>query len=166
MLLLYSLSGNAQHTEHPEGHRGFRIATFIGHTLIPDNKGDKHFFVPSWGFDVEYWLNDHWGLGWHNDIELETFVVETANEEIVEREFPIISTLDILFKFDQRFVLLAGAGYEFESESDFFILRLGVEAEFPIANGWDVFPTVFYDTATGGRNYSTVTIGLGIGKHF
>lgn len=162
----FSLVGQDWSVDEHTDHSGFRIATFIGHTLIPDNRGEKHFFVPSYGIDLEYWLNRYWGFGWHNDIELETFVVETDDEDLLERAYPFISTLDVLFKMQDQLVLMVGAGYEFERESSFFILRFGVEAKFAITHSWDVFPTVFYDTATGGRSYSTVTIGLGIGKHF
>ena len=153
------------HEDHAECH-GFRAATFIGHTLIPGPNSKKHFFVPSWGFDLEYWFSQKLGLGWHNDIELSTFVVQGPGEEEIEREYPIISTLDLLYKTKHNIVLMAGAGYEFEKEVDFFIFRLGVEIEIPIGHNWDVFPAAFFDTATGNREYYTLTVGLGVGKHF
>lgn len=174
-LLLSGANGIAQHQEHDqnESHssehvecHGFRAATFIGHTLIPGPNNKKHFFIPSWGFDLEYWFSEKIGVGWHNDIELASFVVQGPGEEELEREYPIISTLDFLYKTKQNIVFLAGVGYEFEKEVDFFIFRFGAEMELPIDHNWDLFPTAFIDTATGERQYYTLTLGLGVGKHF
>lgn len=165
ILLLATGQAASQHYEDHDKCRGFRAATFIGHTLIPVNRGKDHLFVPSWGVDLEYWFNERWAVGLHNDIELETFVIEGPGEETLERSYPIISTLDALYKLNRYVVLMAGAGYEFERNEDFFLFRFGVEVEVPIGHHWDVFPTVFYDTATGDRNYSTLTIGLGVGRH-
>ncbi len=153
-------SSEAKHIPH------FRMASFIGHTLIPANHNESHLFIPSWGVDIEYWPTPHWGIGFHNDIELESFIVQRQGEELIERNYPILSTLDVLYKPGEHLVLMGGAGYEFEENNDFFLLRLGLEYEIELHHHWDIFPTLFYDTATGERNYNTWTLGLGIGKRF
>lgn len=163
--LLLTLITYAQvHSPHEVSHPKFRVASFISHTLIPTPHNESHAFIPSWGIDLEYWPGARFGIGLHNDIELETFFIEGAEEELIEREYPIVSTLDALYKLAGGLVLVAGAGYEFEKNDNFFILRLGVEYEIEIGHHWDVFGTFSYDTSTGERNYHTYTFGLGFGK--
>jgi hypothetical protein len=153
-------------SHHEALHPKFRVASFISHTLIPTPFNESHAFIPSWGIDVEYWPSSRFGIGLHNDIELETFFVEGPEEELVEREYPIVSTLDALYRPVGGFILVAGVGYEFEKMDDFFILRFGAEYEFELSNHWDVFTTFSYDTSTGDRNYHTYTFGVGFGKRF
>lgn len=65
---------------------------------IPASDGQEHLFIPSWGLDLEYWFNEKWGVGSHNDIEVESFIVETDHEEFIEREYPLVTTLELLAK--------------------------------------------------------------------
>lgn len=173
ILLIASIGLNAQpHQEaHPmeEGktlHPHFRIASFISHTLIPTSHNEGHAFIPSWGVDLEYWPSAQFGIGLHNDIELETFIVEGPEEEFVEKKYPVVSTLDALYNPLGGLILLAGLGYEFEQEGNFFILRFGAEYEIELGHHWDVFTTLSYDTSTGERNYHTYAMGIGFGKRF
>ncbi|MBK8655489.1 MAG: hypothetical protein IPN20_16630 [Haliscomenobacter sp.] len=87
----------AQHHEAPaevktlEQHSEFkhwRIAPLIGHTMVPAGTSSDHFAIPSWGLDLEYWLNPKWGFGLHNDLEVQSFIVEHDGEEMLERESP------------------------------------------------------------------------------
>jgi len=170
---IVSISMLAQsHLEtHPSSHGEtlhprFRIASFISHTLIPTSHNESHAFIPSWGVDLEYWPTSRFGLGLHNDIELETFIVEGPEEELVEKKYPVVSTLDALYNPFGGLILVAGLGYEFEKEGNFFILRFGAEYEIELGNHWDVFTTLSYDTSAADRNYHTYTLGIGFGKRF
>ena len=84
LILVMALQVNAQkHDEHNEKHddgRGFRIAGIIGHTLI-NTEGVDNVFVPSSGLDIEYWFNHNWGLGLHNDPEIETFIIRNSENK-------------------------------------------------------------------------------------
>ncbi len=167
----FSLSAQSHHEPssalHQEAsHPKFRVASFIGHTLIPTPHNESHAFIPSWGIDLEYWPSAHFGIGLHNDIELETFFIEGPEEELVEREYPIVSTVDALYRPVGGLILVAGLGYELEKNDDFFIMRFGAEYEFELKDHWDVFTTFSYDTSTGERNYHTYTLGVGFGKRF
>ncbi len=156
------MEGHRHSVHHPK----FRVASFISHTLIPTPHNQSHVFIPSLGIDLEYWPGGKFGIGLHNDIELETFFVEGPEEELVEREYPMVSTLDVLYKPFGGLVLVAGGGYELVKGDDFFVVRLGAEYEIEMANHWDVFLTFAYDASTGDRNYHTYTFGLGFGKRF
>ena len=146
---------------HSPGY--FRAAVLIGHTFIPMGPSPDRLAVPSWGLDLEYWFNHKWGAGLHNDLEIETFLVEhEGHEEVLTREYPLVITLDALYKPWKQLVLLAGPGWEFEPNEDFFLIRSGVEYEFELGHGWDLSPAFVYDTRQGA--YDTWTISLGVGK--
>ncbi len=158
--------GEAYHTVSPEHSKGyFRVAALIGHTFIPTGPAPDRLAVPSWGLDLEYWFSHKWGAGLHNDLEIETFLVEhEGHEEVLAREYPLVLTLDVLFKPWKQLVLLAGPGWELERNEDFFLVRAGLEYEFELGHGWDLSPTFFYDTRQ--HAYDTWSIALGVGKQF
>ena len=137
----------------------------IGHTMLPiGHSSSEQLFVPSWGFDLEYWFGHTWGMGIHSDIEIEQFVVETNKMEQIKRKYPKVVTLETLFRPWGHFVLQGGPGIEFEPERNLPLFRVGVEYEWTVGHDWDVFPTFFYDYRFD--VYNTWTIGLGVGKHF
>jgi hypothetical protein len=167
VFVLTSVIATSQEHENEHGNfKHFRISPVISHTFIPTNtsEGDKTVIVPTFGLDLEYWINEKWGLGFHNDLELETFEIEKEHELFVEKEFPLVLTFDALYKFKKHFVLVVGTGVEFEKNEDLFIIRAGLEYEVEFGNHWDVSPTVIYDHRS--NSSSTWGIGIGIGKRF
>ena len=167
MFVLTSVIVTSQEHENEHGNfKHFRISPVISHTFIPTNtsEGDKTVIVPTFGLDLEYWVNEKWGFGFHNDLELETFEIEKEHELFVEKEFPLVLTFDALYKFKKHFVLVVGTGIEFEKNEDLFIIRAGLEYEVEFGNHWDVSPTVIYDHRS--NSSSTWGIGIGIGKRF
>lgn len=145
--------------KHNDG-RGFRIAGIIGHTLI-NTEGVDNVFVPSWGLDLEYWFNHKWGLGLHNDIEIETFIIRNFDNEEIERVNPIVLTLDVLYQFGGGFVITVGPGVELEKEESFYLMRVGIEYEKDISDSFYLLPTLFLDQRVDG--YNTWNVGLGVG---
>ena len=152
-----------EHVEH-KGHntegRGFRVAAVIGHTLINNERMDN-VLVPSWGLDLEYWHNHKWGIGLHNDIEVETFVTRNSEGEEIERVNPLVFTLDALYQFGGGFVVTMGPGVELESKESFFLMRLGMEYEKDITKSLYLLPSVFLDQRLDG--YNSWNFGLGVG---
>lgn len=150
------------HDEMPH----LRAAVLIGHTLIPAEHAGEHFFIPSWGLDIEYWFSKKWGVGLHSDLELETFVIlkERGADEELERISPLVLTLDALYRPWKGLVIQFGPGLEFEKEENFPLIRGGLEYEFELSHHWDIAPTVFYDTRFS--EYHTWSVALGIGKRF
>jgi len=150
---------------HPVAHEPhWRAALLLGHTFVPAI-GAQYSVIPSWGVDVEYWPTAKWGIGFHNDIELQSFVVERAgHEEFLEREYPLVLTLDALFKPWRGLVLQLGPGIELERSEHLFLLRVGLEYEIELGHHWDIFPSIFYDTRH--QAFDTWAISFGIGKRF
>jgi hypothetical protein len=175
-LVVVSLSLSAQHAaeqsqEHPffpENREAYtphwRIAVLIGHTFIPAGQTTERVIVPSWGLDIEYWFNPDWGVGLHNDLEIESFLVESGEGELVEREFPLVFTVDALWRPWQNLIVQFGPGIELEPNANYWLIRTGLEYEFHLTHHWDLAPSLFYDSRQG--EYDTWTIALGVGKRF
>lgn len=158
---------NAQEVTTEDHHKfpHFRIAGLIGHTFIPTTpNGHDRTIIPSWGFDIEYWFNHKWAIGLHNDMEIQSFVIERGQDEFLEREYPLVLTLDALYNIKDGLVLQLGPGYEIEKNENFFLVRAGLEYEIEMKHHWDISPTIFYDTRFEAND--TWTIALGIGKRF
>lgn len=161
---------SAQHhnTANSEEHefKNFRIGAVMYHTYIGTKtlEGKDVLIMPSVGLDVEYWLNEKWGIGSHNDLEHTSFIVKHGDAEILERETPLLLTVDALWKPWKGLVLLAGPGIELEKEENLLVFRGGLEYEIEIGSHWDVAPTIFYDSRVDA--YDTFSIGIGIGKRF
>jgi hypothetical protein len=149
---------------HDSGH--MRVSAVIYHTYIGTrtSEGKDMLIVPSLGLDVEYWFSEKWGIGSHNDLELISFEVERGESLTLEREAPLLLTVDALWKPWKGLVLLAGPGVEFEREENLFVVRGGLEYELELGSHWDVAPTVFYDSRKDA--YDTFSVGIGIGKRF
>lgn len=180
--LSFSLAAQEHHKEHQEGThhekpstdkhheqektKHFRVGFGMFHTYIgtTTTEGEQTIIVPSVGLDIEYWINHHWGLGFHNDLEIESFIIEENHEETIIKEYPTLVTFDALWHPWKGLVLVAGFGIEFERQENLQVARLGLEYEIEFGHHWDVFPTVFYDSRKDAHN--TFSVGLGIGKRF
>ena len=127
LLVCLSFYFTVNSQEHHFKH--FRISPVLSHTYIPmaTDNGDETVYVPSFGLDIEYWFNEKWGFGLHNDLELESFEVEKDDMLFVEKKFPIVLTLDALYKFHKGWVLVLGTGLELEENENLFIIRTGLE---------------------------------------
>ena len=163
-IVLFSLHIVAQ--EKHETHKPFRISPILSHSYIPaaTSHGNEYFIVPSFGLDLEYWFSHKWGIGFHNDLTLQTFQIKNESGTETERETPLIVTVDGLYRFHKGWVLVAGAGIEFEKHENLKIIRIGLEYEIELGNHWDVAPTILYDFRSG--NFGTYSIGIGFGKRF
>lgn len=175
MLLLGLASVQAQHQDMAGQHSSsiesashffphFRAAAFISHTFIPAAAENTRVAIPSYGLDLEYWLNPSWGIGLHNDLELETFIIEQEHRELLDREFPLVSSLDILIRPWKGLVFQIGPGVEIDRNQTFFLFRLGLEYEVELGHHWDLYPTFFYDAREDA--FTTFSVGLGVGKRF
>jgi len=157
--------GEADHV-HDKIKR-FRVSAAIGHTFLPKKTrlGTDLAVLPTFNFDIEYWFSSRLGAGFHNDLELVTFQVKNLPDDvIIEREYPILITFDLIYRLHKGLTIYGGPGVEFEKNENFFVTRLGLEYEIELHRGWDVYPTIFYDMR---RNaYDTFSIGVGFGKRF
>lgn len=152
--------------EEEEEIKHFRIGLVLAHTYIPKgtSEGKQVTSIPAYGLDLEYWVNEKWGLGFHNEVELEMYEVETGEMTFIEREYPLVVTLDALYKPYKELIFVIGYGVEFEKSENLNLIRFGAEYEFDLGNNWDMSPNFTYDYRFD--NYGTYSIGIGVGKKF
>jgi hypothetical protein len=162
-----SFSQSEENEEHEKLLR-HRVSLMLGHTHIPSGQSDgekKFITVPSWGLDYNFQISKKWAVGIHSDIITETFtVIDFEGNEEFERERPLVMSFVGVFKPHEKWSFLAGIGYEFASEEDLPILRLGIERAWEIRNEWEVFVTSQYDLRF--RVYDSWMIGFGFSKGF
>ncbi len=141
-----------------------RVAFILGHSFISiDNQNTLS--IPTFGLDYEYWLDDNWGVGVFSDVELITKEVSSSLYDIdVEREYPLVVTLDALWSPIEHWELVFGPGIISEQGDIEPLVRIGVEHDLALHNHWDVPINLFYDKKFDG-NYA-ISIGLGIAKRF
>jgi hypothetical protein len=158
----------SEENEGPEKLLRHRVSLMLGHSHIPSGKSDgekKFITVPSWGLDYNFQISRKWAVGIHSDIITETFtVIDFEGNEEFERERPLIMSVVGIFKPHDKWSFLAGVGYEFASEEDLPILRLGIERAWEIRDDWEVFVTSQYDLRF--RVYDSWMIGFGFSKGF
>jgi len=160
----HALSQEEEKEEIIEEFKHFRISPLIGHTFIQLREDASNTPVASWGLDLEYWINHTWGIGLHNDFEIESFLVEQTDMELIERKFPLVITLDALYNPWRELVIVLGPGIEFDPGKSFSVFRIGLEYEFQMHNHWDFSPIFFYDTRING--FDTWSVAVGVGKRF
>ena len=83
LFLFFIVFANAQETEQGEEEKEKRhsIAVLISHTQVAETvegEGKKSISVPSWGIDYNFGITEQWAVGLHNDIIVESFVIENS----------------------------------------------------------------------------------------
>ena len=146
---------------------GFHLSVAFLHTYIPEStvSGKEVLTLPTLGFDIDYYFNSRFGLGLHNDLELLTFEIIGEEGIEIEREFPLVLTLDLLYQVDEKFVLFAGPGIEIERAQNFELFRLGVEYLAKYRDKYTFAPMLSYDFRYQAYNTYSLGIALGISLH-
>lgn len=173
LLLLIVVFVNAQETEHKEEgkehlEKKHSIAVLISHTQIAEGiKGEdkKWISVPSWGIDYNYEINERWVIGLHNDIIVESFIVEHKDGNEIERSSPIATAFVGMFKPIKILSLVLGAGGEFSKEENLFLIKAGVEYGHRILqDNWELIASITNDLKLDA--YNSWNIGFGIARRF
>ncbi len=169
ILLLCITFVNAQekkdHEEKEYPERKHSIALIISHTQIAEGveNGEKKWIsLPSWGIDYNYEISERWAIGLHNDIVVESFVVEHNDGTEIERSSPFASAVVGMFKPIKNFSLVLGAGGEFSKEENLFLIRAGIEYGYLIHNNWELIANITNDLKI--NTYNSWSIGFGIAR--
>lgn len=168
----------------PSSHHGelkkHSISASINHTMIfnaiKDGESSGNLTLPSFGLNYTFIINEKWGIGLHNDIIIEDFVVKESSssksgedhggEEIqaIERGTPVAACIMGIYKPVPFLGLMAGFGREFSSHKDFTVIRFGMEIPYHLPKNWELFGVLTYDININA--YQSLTYGIGIGKLF
>jgi len=171
VFFVITISSFAQEAEKKEtkeeGLKGtHRLSLVLGHSHLSNgirDDGKKGWkAVPSWGFDYDYWVSNHWAVGLQNDMMIESFEVEENDNTVIERSKPFTSVAAVIVKPEQHVSFIAGMGGEFAKEGNFALTRLGIESGWEMKNNWEFGISLLYDIKWNG--YNSLVFGFGISK--
>lgn len=169
VILVLFLINNAfaQEQENETFKPHHTLGFVVGHTNVSqgvENGDRKWLTLPSFALDYNYVFSPKWSIGLHNDLIIESFKVETSDDEVLERTSPFASAIVGGYKPGKYFTFEAGLGGEFAKEESFALTRLGVEYGLEIHNGWEFIANVVYDIKWNA--YDSWALGAGISKSF
>ena len=145
-----------------------RISVLWGNTYLPAAKtatDEQSVLVfPSWGLNYEFWFNKHIAIGWHNEIEMQSYVIEHEGHPDIEREYPFITSVVAIYEPFNRLALFIGPGIEIEANHSFYICKMGVEYVIPLPKSFDVAFGGSYEIKN--KLYDAWTFGITFGKRF
>lgn len=138
-------------------------AAFYKHETAEEATGK---WVPTLGLDYFYTLNDKFDIGFIGDVELDSYYIKHNDESDLERSNVLVLTPVVKYKLTHAIGLVLGGGVEIEFASEvkyLAVVKAAVEYEVPITNGWEFTPSIAFDYK---EEYSTVALGLSLGKRF
>lgn len=178
--------------QHSGGHetkelKHHVIGFSIGHTQIYSgvkNGENQNLILPSSTLSYSYFFNHKWGIGLHNELIVEDFIVQgsdsdengglldsntfstsTTNEQaVIERGRPIAVALIGIYRVHEHISLMAGGGREFSEHEDFWLVKFGVDFPWHFGNNWEVFGAISFDINIDA--YNSLSYGIGVAKMF
>ncbi len=171
LIFLFILSGirsygQETHQFQDNAFKRHHVSLMWGNTIVPAAKTahgeDCSIIMPAWGLNYAYHLNRKWAIGWHNELELQSYVVEKHQEFFFEREYPFITSLAVMYEPIHRLIIHAGPGYEIETNENFVIMKAGMEYLFPLPKYYNLAVGFSYDNK--GKIYDAWTFGISVGK--
>ena len=164
-------TNDAQHNEHAE-HEGLshkhKVTLVMANSFLKNDFEDNSnsiLIVPTFGLNYDFFFHEKWGVGFHSDIVLQQFKVEShdGHEELI-RENPVALCAVGLFKPLPSLTLIAGYGIEIEKHENIQLLRLGVEYGFHLPGNWELGFALEYDRKI--NTYNSWVLGAGFSKLF
>jgi len=149
-----------------------RLAVLVGYGFVPKGEPGEGregvTVIPALGVDYERWVHPRFAIGWYNDFQLSTFVVErqgdhAEEDKFLEREYAFVTAVVGVFEVVEGLAVFAGPGYELETTKNFFVFKIGAEYGFPLPNLWSLAIGGSYDIRD---SYDSWGIGISIGKRF
>jgi len=167
-LLFCLVSSNLRLSAQEEEFKHHKIMVVLGHAMTPEGvnvDGKKTFlFLPSWGLDYDYSLNEKWSIGLHTDFIIENFEYEGPDEIIRERSTPLAVVISGGYKITEHFTAILGAGAELAKEENLGVVRVGVDYGWEVGKNWEVAVNYMIDFKIDA--YNTGVFGVGIARSF
>lgn len=117
--------------------------------------------TPTLGIAYEYLVNEKFGVGLKNDLEISTYVLTKDDGTELDREFPFSSTLIIRYNPIQGLGFYLGPGIEFEKNENLWLINMGASYEMTFYEYYDVSPELGYELKNGEAGVFTYGISLG-----
>jgi len=158
---------NPHTPEREHSFRPHRLALITGYGFlsgaINEEGQERPHVVPVFGIDYEYWFNHKIGVGTHNDLEMGTYSVELDDQEYVERNFAVVTSVVFLYEPIHNWALFAGPGYELEANHNFPVFKVGTDISKSFEGGWGIGFVLAYDFK---EVNSAITLGCVVSKRF
>ncbi len=159
-------TSDAQHTEHEGPSHRHKVTLVMANSFLKndfDDEPNSILIVPTFGLNYDFFFHPKWGVGFHSDIVLQQFKVEShdGHEELL-RENPVALVAVGLFKPIPSLTLIAGYGIEIETHENIQLLRLGVEYGFHLPGNWELGFALEFDRKI--NTYSSWVFGAGFSK--
>lgn len=169
---------NEDHSHHQEHdtheHGKHKIAAYTGFTFVKaafyeheTHEQSTGKWVPTIGLDYFYTINKTFDIGFIADMELDKYYINEGEEETsLQRNNVVVATPVVKYKPCRGLGLIIGGGLEAEFHEQiktFAVLKLGIEYEIEIANGWEITPSYMFDYK---KEYSTMAYGMSLGYRF
>ena len=149
------------------------IDVFIGNTHIPEaslENSTTTLILPNIGLNYRYWFDDHFALGFYNNLIIRTFVINSDSHQDLETaegtvfrtklDKPIVG----IFKPWKNLSLYAGPGIQLSKTQSLFVIRIGMDYGISLSNEWYLSPRFTFDNLGG--DIEGYTFGLGVSKRF
>ncbi len=173
---VFTINAQTHSVEHIEGedHGKHKISFFTGFTHV-DAAFYKHEtheestgkWIPTLGVEYYYTLSKYFDIGMLADVELDSYYINADGHNKLTRNNIVIASAVTRYKPTKRIGIFAGPGFETEfideESKSFFVLKVGVDFEVEIENGWELTPILSYDFK---EHYSSYSFGISIGKRF
>lgn len=150
-----------------EGHvKHNHFVVTMGNSLIPaiEEGGENMILIPTWGLSYEYLFTEHFGIGWKNELEFSNYVIEDDEGNEVEREYPLASSIILIYNPIKGLGFFAGPGIEFENGENYYLISLGVSYEWELPKYFDISPELSFELKNG--HTGAISFGLSIGYRF
>lgn len=181
-ILLVNMSVQAQDGHHEPEHHSTetshgrnKIALFTGFTHVSSafyehetHEESTGKWVPTVGIDYTYSLNKRFVVGAIIDMEFDNYLIkiDNENEKELERANVMVANVIGMYKITDCFGFYIGPGIETEfgkNSKNLFVLKMGLEYEIEITNGWEITPSLSFDWK---GEYNAFSYGFSIGKRF
>jgi hypothetical protein len=153
----------AHHELKPPFHKlSFVTANSLINHVNSDNTNGLRL-VPVYGLNYDYMFHQKWAVGFHSDIIIQQFQVEThhGQEEII-RENPVALCGVVIYKPHPKFGILGGYGIEIESHKNLQILRFGIDYGIHLPKNWELGFLIEYDYKI--KSYGSLMFGFSFSK--
>lgn len=140
----------AQDHEKEEEFGRHRLAPLMGFTYVFNTTQNSNhvlgsILVPTIGIDYLYKFSPNWGLGWYNDLELSSYLVESGESEEIRRERAFVTALGVSYNITHHFAVFTGYGIELERHQNFQVFKAGMVYGIPFRDAWDLGFGLTYD---------------------
>ena len=109
-----------------------------------------------------YAIRSYYGL--LNEFEMQSYAVEHDEDAIIERVYPFISSLVLIYEPINHLAFFAGPGIEFEKSENLSIIKAGAAYNFPLPKYFGISLELSYERKN--KTYDAWTLGILLGKGF